>query len=222
MQFLTRSEAKQIGVGRYFTGKECLHGHISERITENGVCVECQLYRSAKYKETEQYLATRTQYNNDYYHDNKVLKGPKQSKYGIGINLGKSEYDKQYRNIKKTEMSAKSKLYNRRMKTENPAKALYLQAKKRAKDTDLEFNIEIKDIVIPEYCPVFGFKLEFRFDGRHHATPSLDRIDSSKGYIKGNIQVISWRANNLKRDATYEEIQMLANFMKTELKQGLI
>jgi hypothetical protein len=48
--------------------------------------------------------------------------------------------------------------------------------------------------------------------------PSLDRIDSSKGYELHNIQVISWRANRIKNDATPEELRMLADYM--EKKQG--
>lgn len=38
---ITRAGAKSIGLKRYFTGKPCKHGHICERITANGVCLEC-------------------------------------------------------------------------------------------------------------------------------------------------------------------------------------
>lgn len=37
----TRIEALQMGVTRYFTGKPCKRGHISNRYTQNGGCVEC-------------------------------------------------------------------------------------------------------------------------------------------------------------------------------------
>ncbi len=66
------------------------------------------------------------------------------------------------------------------------------QAKRRAKNKRLSFDLRPDDIVIPKRCPVFGFILKIskgRFSDR---SPSLDRIDPTKGYIKNNIKVISW------------------------------
>lgn len=47
--------------------------------------------------------------------------------------------------------------------------------------------------------------------------PSIDRIDSTKGYVKGNVQIISLRANTLKNDATPEEIKMLSDFLNSTI-----
>jgi hypothetical protein len=44
---------------------------------------------------------------------------------------------------------------------------------------------------------------------REPNSPSLDRIDNTKGYVPGNVWVISWRANDLKRNATLEELKLL-------------
>ena len=102
---------------------------------------------------------------------------------------------------------------NRRLyDAKNPTAKLLTKAKQRAKDKNIEFNITIDDIVIPEYCPVLSIKLE-RGDGVFtQSSPSLDRIDSTKGYVKGNVEVISFRANNLKGDATPEELALLYKY----------
>jgi hypothetical protein len=95
------------------------------------------------------------------------------------------------------------------------AKLLYKNIKSRCKRIGREFSIELEDIIIPEKCPVFGFELKREDKQTWMCAPSVDRIDSSKGYIKGNITVVSRRANILKRDATVEELEQLLNYYKT-------
>lgn len=95
------------------------------------------------------------------------------------------------------------------------AKLLYKNIKSRSKRIGREFSIELEDIIIPEKCPVFGFELKREDKQTWMFAPSVDRIDSSKGYIKGNITVVSRRANILKRDATVEELEQLLNYYKT-------
>jgi len=91
-----------------------------------------------------------------------------------------------------------------------PERRMLRSSKHSAKLRGLEHNITLPDIVVPEFCPVLGIRLNSkRRGGRQPDTPSLDRIDSSKGYIKGNVRVISWRANRLKADATLEESRLL-------------
>lgn len=86
------------------------------------------------------------------------------------------------------------------------------RAKRRAKEKNLSFNIEVEDIIIPEKCPVFN--TPFIISRNSEQSPSLDRIDSSKGYVKGNIQVISRKANTIKSNATPEEVMLVAKFME--------
>jgi len=95
------------------------------------------------------------------------------------------------------------------------AKLLYKNIKSRCKRTGREFSIDLEDIIIPEKCPVFGFELKREDKQTWMCAPSVDRIDSSKGYIKGNITVVSRRANILKRDATIDELEQLLNYYKT-------
>ena len=95
-----------------------------------------------------------------------------------------------------------------------------MNAKSRAKKFHLEFDSSPVDILIPEYCPILGIKLEVADGKQGPSSPSLDRIDSLRGYVRGNIRVISWRANKLKSDATPDELHAFAQFYyKTNLTE---
>ncbi len=78
----------------------------------------------------------------------------------------------------------------------------------------------LESLVLPDVCPVFGVDLNYCGGTggvgftRTENSPSLDRIDSSVGYIKGNIQIICWRANRIKNDSTPEELKTLAKYME--------
>lgn len=87
-------------------------------------------------------------------------------------------------------------------------------ARNRAKTKNLPFNITEDDIDIPVFCPVLGIKLERGIEGtgRTDASPSLDRIKPHLGYVRGNVIVVSNRANRMKSDGTAAELQRLADF----------
>lgn len=101
----------------------------------------------------------------------------------------------------------------KKVRRANRERRMLMSARQRAKDKGLPFDIEISDIKIPEVCPVFGVPMVV---GTPYA-PSLDRIDPSLGYTKQNIQVISRKANLMKQDATSEELQSFAEWVKTFL-----
>lgn len=77
----------------------------------------------------------------------------------------------------------------------------------RAKRHGLAFNIDLSDIVIPVVCPVLGIPLVRGIGKIHYGSPSLDRVRPRLGYVKGNVRVISHRANTLKRDSTLAEME---------------
>jgi len=91
---------------------------------------------------------------------------------------------------------------------------LWNACKSRAKAKGIPFNLEHSDIVIPTHCPVLGIPLEHGTKGFHESSPSIDRIIPEKGYVKGNIVVISFKANRMKQNSTTEELRKLADFFE--------
>jgi hypothetical protein len=89
-------------------------------------------------------------------------------------------------------------------------KRMLARTKSRATLRGLPFELTLEDINIPEVCPVFNVPMVV---GTVY-TPSIDRIDSTKGYTKDNIQVISYRANLLKNNATLIELEKIILYMK--------
>jgi len=94
-----------------------------------------------------------------------------------------------------------------------------LRAKHNAKSKGLEFNLEESDIEIPEYCPLLGVKLLYDLkDNQDYFYHTIDRIDSSLGYIKGNIQIISRLANTMKSNATVDQLLTFATNVLEQYK----
>lgn len=93
---------------------------------------------------------------------------------------------------------------------------LLIKTRMNAKHRGIEFDLTLEDMPeIPDACPILHIPLNQ--EGVKDSTASVDRTDSSKGYVKGNIQIISWRANNLKKDMTKEECELLWKwFAKTQ------
>lgn len=85
-----------------------------------------------------------------------------------------------------------------------------LAAKKRAKDKGWEFTLTEADVCIPELCPLLGIPLFRGLKVSCDNSPTLDRIDSGKGYVSGNVWVISKKANTIKSDATLQELETLS------------
>lgn len=92
------------------------------------------------------------------------------------------------------------------------AQMLLNLSRQRAKKSNIEHTLEREDIKIPDVCPVFGFPLKRGKRNEWFASPSIDRIDNTKGYTPDNIIVVSRRANILKKDATIDELKQLAFF----------
>ena len=93
---------------------------------------------------------------------------------------------------------------------------MWSTAKQRAKRMGLEFTIAVEDIVVPTHCPALGIEMSRGTMDERSTSPSLDRIDNSKGYVQGNIHVISQKANRMKNDATLMELKSLVDYLETQ------
>ena len=118
---------------------------------------------------------------------------------------------------------ASKKFNNYASTNENRIKILLQRIRSKCNKENIPFDLDITDIVIPDVCPVFGIPLRFGGTRGYYSTategsPSVDRIDSTGGYVKGNIVIVSWRANRIKGNATAEELRLLADFYNKEVK----
>lgn len=77
----------------------------------------------------------------------------------------------------------------------------------------MEFSIsEIDFTVLPTHCPVFGIELSYLNSQQENNSATLDRVNNARGYVPGNVIIVSWRANNLKSDATIDELRAIVSF----------
>ena len=123
-----------------------------------------------------------------------------------------------FRQEKTRETNAKKRKPRGQKKSDDRRYNMFHNAKHRAKRKGLPFTITIEDIVIPGKCPLLGIELVSTNDKRDPRNPSLDQIDPGKGYTPENIWVVSSRANWLKGDATFTELEtLLINWRKLYL-----
>jgi hypothetical protein len=120
----------------------------------------------------------------------------------------KSYSERNKERYKDEEFRERKKEYSKRYRQENPELIMFQSARSRSKSNNIEFNLDISDVVIPDKCPI----LEIPFcltngDYRKDDSPTLDRIDPKKGYTKGNVRVISYKANVMKNDATLDTMK---------------
>jgi len=93
-------------------------------------------------------------------------------------------------------------------------KRMLAGAKSRARDKGLPFNLHYDDVAIPNICPVLKIPMIPSQSGHSDNSPSLDRMVPYLGYTKGNVTVISMKANRIKTDANSVEIEAVLNYVK--------
>jgi hypothetical protein len=158
-------------------------------------------------------------YNQSYYtkHKEKVKEQAREYYYENKEKVLETVH--KYREENREIIQEKGRQYYRR----NIKNRLLNAARQRVKKYGYAFDIDLSDIVVPTHCPLLGIEL-YIAEGRKSAkdnSASLDRIDSSKGYVKGNVWVISHRANTIKSNATLEEVELLVQNWKNLLKESI-
>jgi len=184
--------------------KECRKCGAREK-DKNGCCRPCKRAHTRKWREKN--ADKVLDYSKSYYaqHQERIKEYQRQHGKIDAVAAERKEKARKKYLRHKSEMIRKT----REWRLQCPSEYILSSVSAKAKRSGLAFNLEASDIAIPEFCPVFGIRLVPMGGKRTDATPSIDRVDNTKGYVKGNVWVISWRANRLKNDGTLDEFRAL-------------
>jgi hypothetical protein len=112
-------------------------------------------------------------------------------------------------------------------RSRNVVGVLLGKAKDRCRTTGVRFDLSLADVEVPEFCPILGVKLTYPGmygsdqRGPRTTSASLDRIIPALGYVRGNVRVISHRANKMKNDGTLEEHERLVAWLRSATSEAL-
>lgn len=89
------------------------------------------------------------------------------------------------------------------------------RAKNRARKLGIPFDLTAEDVVVPPSCPVLGIPLTVGLKIFNDNSPSLDRVKPELGYVRGNVVVVSYRANRIKNNATLVELEKIVDWLRS-------
>lgn len=149
--------------------------------------------KEARTRESKQARNKRLQYKREWYHTNRESILPQMKR----ARTGKEGY----------------------------LKTMLSSAKKRAKESNLQFDIDLEYLlsIATDHCPVDGLPFDWNreLDTNKNlplATPSLDRIDSSQGYVKENVRIIGWKWNAKKSNMNLDDLLLLVKYVRNATK----
>lgn len=146
-------------------------------------------------------------YHKEYYQKNKERLSEKNREYAI---LNKEKINT-YRRIYDAHNKDRNDESKRRWSDNNYLQIKLSSCKRRALEKSLPFDIELSDLEVPHICPILHIPIRISSTGRLcDNSPSVDRIIPEMGYTKGNVQMISNKANRMKTDATPLELILFA------------
>jgi len=123
--------------------------------------------------------------------------------------------------IEEEKLERKSHAETRYGRIVNAERVMLERARKRAKKNKCDIDIDknyIKSIwPIDNKCPILGEKFRLgKYIGDDYS-PTLDRIDNGKGYVRGNVAIVSRKANSVKNKATQEDMELILKNWKEQL-----
>lgn len=156
----TRTEAIAAGSTYYYTGKRCMHGHLSPRFTSSRACKEC-IYARNRARSKEGYW---TNYGDDKYRRKKR-------------EYAKSHYRKnrdmyEERGLKRRQVIRQASVYTK--EGHKQVKLKYLEAQRLSLETGVEYVV---DHIVPVRHPLVSGL---------HTDANLQVITAEENRIKGN------------------------------------
>ena len=110
--------------------------------------------------------------------------------------------------------------FMKRWKSVHPKRYMVNKARQRAKTLGRPFSLTEADIHIPQVCPVLGIPLFWGDEQKSDNSPSLDCLIPALGYVRGNVFVISMRANRLKGDGSWQELEKITNWVREKVNHA--
>jgi hypothetical protein len=188
------------------------------RLGKQSRCKECQSKATKKWRQesTDSYLASTRKTARKYKAYWRTHDPHKETEEKLCPHCGKlkSGLDFDECNSVKDGLQSWCRECSSNRAVTDTLRMMLMASKSRAKKKGLEFRLSCGDITIPAVCPVLGIPL---YPNRGKAcpnSPSLDRMDNTQGYVRGNVQVISYRANMIKNNATVDELRRVLKYME--------
>jgi hypothetical protein len=171
------------------------------------VCIKCGLGK----KDTEFYLYRKNQAARKRIC--KLCEHLDNAAYRLAHPKNLSEEDKKYYKDYRNKNKAAISEQKRNRAVREPVHRLLTSARDRAKEKGITFCLTVSDVFVPKRCPILGIPLVPGKGKQTANSPSLDRINPLKGYVPGNVQVISYRANAMKQNASPKELVRFAEWV---------
>lgn len=213
---ISLADARAAGLKFYYPGP-CKYGHTVQRKVADRSCPECAKDRARKYEASEKGKAHRAKQRGatEYRAGRKLY--AQQYSQRPGARENKRLWAKDWRRRPAVRERGRRSRRERRAILGSSVwrRGLLHKVRERAKKLGLDFDrVAVRELLAnpPSHCPILG--TEFKpGNGPHRLRPSVDRIRLDRGYVRGNIAIISVRANSIKNDATSAEIRAIADWL---------